>query len=128
MRSLLTWVVAFGLVGLPVTAWADDQPKVMQSPPLLISGIVLATVGSVALPFGVAVLGTRQPAMMMDCLGCPGPDNTTRDMIGGTMVVAGLGALVASVPMIIFGARRIPLDVAPGGPLGSTGLTLRVRF
>lgn len=125
--------MALGLVLATSAARADgddDDHYVtrdmhMRSPALLGTGIGLATVGAVAVPFGGLILLIPKP--QPECAGCS-IDYGSSYAMGALFLGGGLAAIAASIPMMIYGAHRVPVTISPGGPLGSTGLTLAVKF
>ena len=97
----------------------------MRSPALLGTGIALATLGAVAVPIGGLILIIPKDQPM--CMGCS-IDYTSSYVAGAVFFAGGIAAIAASIPMMIYGAHRVPITVSPTGPMGSTGLTLAVQF
>jgi hypothetical protein len=126
MRALPCFF-ALGLVLATSAARADedDHEMRMRSPALLGTGVGLATVGAVAVPFGGLILLVPKPQPA--CMGCS-IDYGSSYAMGALILGGGLTAIAASIPMIIYGAHRVPVTLSPTGPMGSTGLTLGVKF
>ena len=131
MRTL-PCLLALGLVLAASVARAEDvddhyvvRDTHMRSPALLGTGIGLATLGAVAVPIGglILIIPKEQPV----CMGCS-IDYTSSYVAGAVFFAGGLAAIAASIPMMIYGAHRVPVTISPSGPMGSTGLTLAVKF
>ena len=128
----LPCLLALGLLFAASAARADDdedhyvtRDMHMRSPALLGTGIALATVGSVAVPFGGLILLIPKP--QPECMGCS-IDYGSSYAMGALFLGGGLAAIAASIPMMVYGAHRVPVTISPTGPMGSTGLTLAVKF
>jgi len=136
MRTLPS-LVALGLVFAAATARAqDEEPEHyvvrdthMRSPGLVGGGIAMAVVGGLAIPVGTLIL--IFPHDQPDCVGgqfaCT-IDYTARDWTGVGILAGGVAMVAASIPMIVWGGKHVPLSISPSGPLGSSGLTLAVKF
>lgn len=124
-------LLALGLVFAASGARADDGDSYvvrdthMRSPALLGTGIGLATLGAVAAPIGaiIFIIPKEQPM----CMGCS-IDYGSSYAMGALFLGGGLAAIAASIPMMIYGAHRVPVTISPSGPMGSTGLTLTMKF
>ncbi len=102
----------------------------MRSAPIVGGGIALTTIGGLAIPVGALIL--MFPHDQPDCFG-PGAiscsiDYTARDWTGAGILMGGIAAVAAGIPMIVWGGRHVPLSISPTGPLGSSGVTLAVKF
>ena len=127
---LAPFLLSLGLLSAANVARADDDTYVvrdthMRSPALLGTGIGLATLGAVAVPIGglILIIPKEQPM----CMGCS-IDYTSSYVAGAVFFAGGIAAIAASIPMMIYGAHRVPVTISPTGPMGSTGLTLAVKF
>jgi hypothetical protein len=104
----------------------DEKPRKVQkrigNPGLMIGGIVLASAAPVVLGVGVATAS------------CSSDGGGTRCDIGDRVVAFGLISLAmvgAAVPMIVIGAKRVPVRRVAIGPLlapGLAGLQLQLRL
>lgn len=130
---LLSLILASSLIATASVAHADDDTpppphdSAMRSPALLGTGVTFASVGGLAIPVGAFLL--LIPKSQPECFTgpCPSVDYTARDWAGAGLLAGGLALVGASIPMIVLGARRVPVSVS-SGPLGSAGLTLQARF
>ena len=104
----------------------DEKPrkgkKRIGNPGLMIGGIVLASAAPIVLGVGVATAS------------CSSDGGDTRCDIGERVVAFGLISLAmvgAAVPMIVIGAKRVPVRQVAIGPLlapGLSGLQLQLRL
>ncbi len=132
LSRALSCLVALGLVFAASNVRADDgddgyvaRDMRMRSPALIGTGIGVATLGGLAVPLGALFL--LIPVPQPECAGCH-VDTSSRNWTGGAILAGGVAAIAAGIPMIIYGAHRVPVTISPGGPLGSTGVTLAVKF
>jgi hypothetical protein len=103
----------------------EPPPKVKKrigNPGLMIGGIVLASAAPVVLAVGVATAS------------CSSDGGDTRCDIGERVLAFGLISVAmigAAVPMIVIGAKRVPVRQVAIGPLfapGLSGLQLQLRL
>ncbi len=129
-----SFVMALALLSAASVAHADDDDRDvvrdthMRSAPLVGGGIALTTIGGLAIPVGALIL--MFPHAQPDCFG-PGScsiDYTGRDWTGAGILAGGIAAVAAGIPMIVWGGRHVPVSISPTGPLGSSGVTLAVKF
>jgi hypothetical protein len=121
------------LLPVALLAWtslarADDvvpPERHMASVPLLVSGITLTVAGTVMFPFGVLLLAAGEP--QPQCMGCS-IYYTGRRVFEGVLIAGGASAVLAGIPMIVLGSRRVPVAVGLVGPERSLGLTVAGRF
>lgn len=126
--------MALALLSAASVAHADDDDRDavrdthMRSAPLVGGGIALTTIGGLAIPVGAFIL--MFPHDQPECFGPVGcsVDYTARDLTGAGILAGGIAAVAAGIPMIVWGGRRVPLSISPTGPLGSSGVTLAVKF
>lgn len=115
----LAWLAALS-IAIPTVAHADEEvPTRVKSASLLATGITFASLGAgIFLPAGIVALGTSR-----------GSTNVGEHMENGALAI-GLGSafVLAGLPMVIIGGRRVPIEVVPSGPRGSTGATLSLSF
>jgi hypothetical protein len=134
-------MLALGLVLATSSARADDDETInneehyvsrdmrMRSAGLVGGGIALASVGGLAIPVGAffLILPHDQPECVSGQFSCS-IDYTARDWTGAGILAGGIAMVAASIPMIVWGGHRVPVTISPGGPLGSSGVTLAMKF
>jgi hypothetical protein len=123
-----SFLLALALLASTSFARADDAPgeeKRMASAPMLATGISLMATGTLVLPVGLVMLAIGEPQPM--CAGCS-IDYTGRHLAELGFLAGGASVILAGIPLVVLGARRVPVTVGLGGPDRSLGFTLAGRF
>lgn len=120
-------------------AWAGRAPVMTerQSPGMMAAGIVLITVGSAGSIAGAALLAAGTTSSYVyppcpptaDCF----PSRQTKPGLtaaGATVVAVSTAALIAGIPMLAVGLRKVPVRAAlvPELRVGAGGGALRWQF
>jgi hypothetical protein len=123
----MRWSLAFVLVTIASTATAEDaQPTRARSPAMIYAGVTTTALGACTVAGSFVLLGF---AHLVD--GCGDGRTCTTDSSSGMVALSVLGvvvgglAIAGGIPMIVFGARRVPVEqrtgvwLTPAGMLGS---------
>ena len=136
MRAL---AFALGLLVLaPTLAHAEEEaPTRMKNKSLFVTGMVVGSSGLAAMTTGGVLMLVDaiipKPVYAVQCVVnavCSNARGGPSDVMVAGAIALGIGATatLVSLPMLVIGARRVPIEIEPSGPYGSTGMTLRMTF
>jgi hypothetical protein len=93
---------------------------VRNSVPLMVTGILLTSVGAIGLVAGGALYASASDRIDVYCddgsfvYQCQTRDDEDRQVGGAVLMIAGGAALAVGIPLLIVGARKVPVATAPG--------------
>ena len=89
-------------------------PKERYSTGMMVSGIVLAGAGAFALLIGGAIFSAADRGQVVcDEFGCRNESNDDQKTTGIALMIAGGAGIAIGVPLLIVGARKVPVESAP---------------
>jgi hypothetical protein len=138
---------------LPAIDAPADYPRVVTGPPgvkkrnvstsAIVSGVLLTSAGVIGMVAGATAIALSKNAVQIFCDGpelCGHKDHDTRKTAGVLLMIGGVAASAAGIPLWAYGARQVRADGKPshrdedlklrGGMLtiGPSGLSLRGDF
>jgi hypothetical protein len=119
-------------------AYRPPPPTERNSAGMMATGIVFVSAGSIAVFAGLGVYQTKSSCIVVDLPpGGPFPDRCPGDshhFVGSIVMIAGGIGAALGIPLLIVGARRVPVDAAPATSraptllVGPTSAALRFMF
>jgi hypothetical protein len=96
-------------------------PKERNSPGMMVTGIVLTGVGVIALLSGAIVYTSANTQQTYDSLGCASgycsyDDHDDEKTAGIAVMIAGGAAVAVGIPLLVIGARKVPVRGGGGAP------------